>query len=69
MTLEGLKKYRIWETRRKEFVLTPKIIAQLRDEVGQGPKKIEYFTKYRFKYNTKEAHAETMPFDEFKYDQ
>jgi len=69
MGLEGLKKYKIWETRRKKFVLALEVIAQLQDELGWSPNKIEYFTKYKFEYTTKSMYVDDNPFGEFNHDQ
>jgi len=33
MALEGVKKYRLWEMRRKDFALALEVIAQLSDEM------------------------------------
>lgn len=69
MALEGIKKYRLWETRRQEFALDSKFITQLWDELKWGPNKIEYITKYRFEYTTKVKHVENKSYGELKYDQ
>lgn len=68
MALEEVKKYRLWETRRQEFTLALEVIAQLLDELKWGLNKIEYFTKFRFEYTTKDAHVENKPFWWFKHD-